>query len=427
MGQAQLRLFSPADEAGCYHDTARQGFFSLLMATGEGSGKKQDSYRLSQMPVVLSILDHSRDTWLSQAEFIKPNRRVVNLARIGLLFADLDTYREPWAQGRSPEQLAAAVMFRCYDEGVPPPSILVFSGRGVQAKWLLDGTLPRQALPRWNACQRYLIDRLAGLGADPAAKDASRVLRLVNTVNSKSGEVCRVIHVEQGPDGEPIRYNFEYLAEALLPVARWDIEADRKVRADRRQFKLLPGGQTGNLRTLNGRQLAWDRLEDLRTLARELDPRWNYRSAELMTLYAKAKAHEAGEKVEFGGKQFAPLYTPKNDTLISLFHITDDEQRKLRTLISRDMAAERHSEREKARRRAAGAVDRASYLEAASAKQAQALALKAQGLSVRAIAAQMGISKTAAGRYIAEPGECPKSMRITNGEAYARRVAPAFE
>lgn len=44
MGQAQLRLFSPADEAGCYHDTARQGFFSLLMATCEGSGKKQDSY-----------------------------------------------------------------------------------------------------------------------------------------------------------------------------------------------------------------------------------------------------------------------------------------------------------------------------------------------------------------------------------------------
>lgn len=148
-------------------------------------------------------------------------------------------------------------------------------------------------------------------------------------------------------------------------------------------------------------------------LARELDPRWNYRSAELMTLYAKAKAHEAGEKVEFGGKQFAPLYTPKNDTLISLFHITDDEQRKLRTLISRDMAKERDRERHTARRRAAGAVDRAAYLEAASAKQAQALALKAQGLSVRAIAAQMGISKTAAGRYIAEVGECPKSVRIT--------------
>jgi ElaB/YqjD/DUF883 family membrane-anchored ribosome-binding protein len=402
MQSAQLRLFSPTDEAGCYHDTARQGFFSLLIATGENNDKKQDSYRLSLMPTVLSHLDHSRDTWLSQAEFIKPNRRVVNLARIGLLFADLDTYREPWAAGRSPDELAAAVLYRCQEEGIPAPSLLVYSGRGLQAKWLLDGTLPRAALPRWNACQRHLIDRLAGLGADPAAKDASRVLRLVNTVNSKSGEVCRVVHVQHGADGEPLRYGFEYLAETLLPVARWDIEADRKARADRRQLKLLPGGKTGNLRGFSGRQLAWDRLEDLRrlaeirggvndgqrmthlfwrlnflllsgathsgqmyheaaALARELDPAWSYRSAELMTLYSKAKAHEAGEKIEFNGKQLSPLYTPKNDTLISLFGITDDEQRQLRTLVSQDVAKERDKERHTARRRAAGAVERATY------------------------------------------------------------------
>lgn len=37
MQAAQLRLFSPADEAGYYHDTARQGFFSLLIATGENN------------------------------------------------------------------------------------------------------------------------------------------------------------------------------------------------------------------------------------------------------------------------------------------------------------------------------------------------------------------------------------------------------
>jgi hypothetical protein len=322
---------------------------------------------------------------------------------------------------------------------------VIFSGRGLQAKWLLDGTLPRQALPRWNACQRYLIDRLAGLGADPAAKDASRVLRLVNTVNSKSGEICRVIYVEHGPDGEPIRHNFEYLAETLLPVARWDIEADRKAHADRRQLKLLPGGQTGNLRTFNGRQLAWDRLEDLRTLAeirggvaegermqhlfwrlnflllsgathsgqmyheaaalaRELDPRWNYRSAELMTLYTKAKAFEAGEKVEFGGKQFVALYTPKNDTLINLFQITDDEQRKLRTIVSEGTARERHAERQNARRRAAGAIDRAAYEARARANQERARALHAQGLSLRQIAQQIGVSAAAVCGYIKGAG-----------------------
>lgn len=94
------------------------------------------------------------------------------------------------------------------------------------------------------------------------------MLRLVNTVNTKSGNVCRVVHVAHGPDGEPVRYGFEYMAEALLPVARWDIEQQRRDRAERRQLKLMPGGKSDNLRGFSGRQLAWDRLEDLRTLAK---------------------------------------------------------------------------------------------------------------------------------------------------------------
>ncbi len=73
-----------------YHDRTRAGFFSLLVdSQGE---KRQSSHRLADMPKVLSLLDKKRDTWMSQAEFIRPNRRVVNLLRLGLLFADLDTY-----------------------------------------------------------------------------------------------------------------------------------------------------------------------------------------------------------------------------------------------------------------------------------------------------------------------------------------------
>lgn len=53
---------------------------------------------------------------------------------------------------------------------------------------------------------------------------------------------------------------------------------------------------------------------------------WQQNSKELMTLYSKAKAYEAGEKITSGGKEYAPLYTPRNDTLINLFQITDQEQ-----------------------------------------------------------------------------------------------------
>ncbi len=400
MAVAQLALFDREEEARAYHDPARSGFFSILVDVN--GDKRQSSHRLTEMPTVLNLIDKSRDTWLTQAEFIRPNRRVVNLARVGLLFADLDTYRTPWATGRTPEQLAASVLYFCAQEGIPTPSMLIFSGRGIQAKWLLDGTIPRQALPRWNACQKYLIDRLRPVGADVAAKDASRVLRLVETVNSKSGEICRVVHVENGPDGQPVRYNFEYLAEMLLPVARWTIEQQRQERAERKQLKLLPGAKTDNLRGFSGRQLAWHRLEDLRKLATlrggvsegermqhlfwrlnflllsgathssqmyyeakalagELAPAWAYRDKELMTLYSKAKAYEKGEKISFGGREFAPLYTPKNDTLINLFQITDDEQAQLRTIISKDMAKGRDRARKEAARRAAGAIDRETY------------------------------------------------------------------
>ncbi len=444
-----------------YHDSTRSGFFSLLVDSR--GGKRQSSHRLADMPKVLGVLDKKVDTWISQAEFIRPNRRVVNLLRLGLLFADLDTYRVPALAGRKHDELVASVLFLCADAGLPVPSILIYSGRGIQAKWLLEGTLPRQALPRWNACQRYLVDLLAHVGADPMAKDASRVLRTVETVNSKSGEVCRVVHVQSGNDGQPVRYNFEYLAETLLPAARWTIEQQRQEQAESRTkkkpFLLVPGGKADNLRGFSGRQLAWDRLEDLRklaelrggvgegsrmqhlfwrlnflllsgatnskqmyheaaALARELDPQWNSRSKELMTLFSKAKAYEAGERISYAGKDYPPLYTPKNDTLINLFGISTDEQRQLKTIISTSVALERDRKRHELRRRAAGAVDRKSYLDAAKAKQAQAQILRSEGLSVRAIAKQMGVSVGAISGYLKAPAaECSESVRITNGEA----------
>ena len=175
-----------------------------------------------------------------------------------------------------------------------------------------------------------------------------------------------MVHVESGADGQPVRYNFEYLAEVLLPVARWDIEKQKQQRDERerrKQLRLIDGGKSDNLRGFSGRQLAWHRLEDLRTLmtlrggvaegdrmrhlhwqlnflllsgatnsrlmyyeaatlARAIDGAWGHNSKELMTLYSKAKQFEAGQKVSFGGKEYPALYTPRNDTLIlSLIHI----------------------------------------------------------------------------------------------------------
>jgi hypothetical protein len=319
------------------------------------------------------------------------------------------------------------------------PSLVIYSGRGLQAKWLLERPLPRAALPRWNAVQKELVARLEPFGADPGARDASRVLRLVDTVNTRSGERVRVLWVQRHAE-DVRRYPFEWLAETLLPVSREALQLKRQPpTAPRTPLKVLPGGKTGNLRVFSGRQLAWDRLEDLRKLAqrrgwtehgiphgyRSKYVHWClnflllsgavpanqlYREAQalvrevcpdfdkdvrsvLSTLYRKAKAYEAGERIEFNGRTYPPLYTPRNRTLLALFDVQDDEMKALKTIITPEEAAERHRERNRK-------IDRAAYLETAEQRQAYARMLRAKGLSIRDISAEIGVSKSQIHRYL---------------------------
>lgn len=432
-------LFEREDEASAYLDRERVGYFSLLV--NHDGRKIQKSHRLTDMPTVLRLVDKKRDSWLSQAEFIVPNRRVVNLARIGLLFCDLDTYNVPALAGKSAGQLTDAVLFFCEQEGIPEPSILVYSGRGIQAKWLLDKPLPRDALPRWNACQKHLVEKLGYLGADPQARDASRVLRLIDTVNTKSGQVCEVTHVRKDENRKPVKYEFEYLCEWLLPFSREQLQAKRQEREEKKAaFTLVHGSapKTG-LRGFSGRELAWHRLEDLRTLAslrggveqgqrmnhlfwqmnflllsgathsslmyaeaaelaRKIDPSWKYHDSELSTLYSKAKAHNAGETVEWNGRKVSGLYTPKNDTLISRFRITDAEQKHLRTIISASEAKARDAARKQAYRQKHGAVSRDTYLSAAQQRKQQAMQLRQQGKTWAEIAQAVGFKNAEAAR-----------------------------
>lgn len=88
----QQSLFHSENEPYLYHDPGRFGFFSILYQENVSDKKTQRSYRLPLMAEVIRCLPKDRDTWISQAEFILPNRRIVNLARISLLFAEIDCY-----------------------------------------------------------------------------------------------------------------------------------------------------------------------------------------------------------------------------------------------------------------------------------------------------------------------------------------------
>jgi len=427
-------------------------YFALLTQDEGRTTKRQRSYPVESMGFVIRACDKSIDTWISQAEFWAPTRRLLHFMRVGLLFVDLDTYKLPEFAGLSPGAQLERLLRLCEAMGLPEPSLVVFSGRGLQAKWLLDSGLPARALPRWSLVQHEIGRRLAGLGADPNALDASRVLRLDQTVNSKSGEVVRVIHRTAQ------RYSFNQLADALLPLTRAKLQELRQERAERAadpdyqkrsatrtkgHLTAIDTGALGHLRPFIGAQLAWDRLADLRTLARlrgwtqgapdgsrdlavfigasflaqavpnvprfydelrvlgrEFAPHWSFRdiNASASAVVARMRRMGRGETVEYAGVQVDPRYRWRNDTLIQRFSITPDEERQLATIVSRGEAARRHAERCRASREVAGAATRAGYLESHEQKRATARLLRAQGKSWAEVAAELGYKNADAAR-----------------------------
>lgn len=429
----QIPLFSPADEAGFYHRSDSGGYFSLLTSF-EGGRKVQHSYPTLQMPVVLGMIDANRDTWISQAEFWSSLRRVVNVKSIGLAFLDIDFYREDveWGRGRTPERAAEDFAGLCDDFGIPRPSLIIYSGRGLQVKWFFETALPRMALPRWNIVEKVLVERFALCGADPQARDSARVLRLVQTVNTKSKQVCRPIWVNTDENGQPVRYDFEYFAECVLPIPR---SMARQHVEKARQAAKTPRNDIS--RGLNIETLNWNRVEDLRTIVRlrsgmpegmrmqmlfytvnflalshqitpatfyfeaaaiayEIDPMWTIRSAELQTVYSKMKDYLAGKTVEFNGRTYPALYTPTNDTLINVFDITSEEQKQLKTIID----GTEHRRRQMIAIRQSGVMSRFEYEDRAEQRRVQARLLNAKGYTSRQIAAELGISRTTVSKYL---------------------------
>ena len=130
------------------------------------------------------------DFYFSQNTFYKPKRDIYNVRQLKALYVDVDCYLlnfDPgWVAGRIENILVA-------DGEIPAPNLLIFSGRGVIAVWLLE-PVPYQALPLWQTAQEYFLDKLKDVGGDPKATDAARVLRVAGSTNSSNGETVTVHH-----------------------------------------------------------------------------------------------------------------------------------------------------------------------------------------------------------------------------------------
>ena len=229
----------------------------------------------------LMRLDGQEDKFLSVNTFFG-RRRHDNLKCLTALILDLDLGKA-LAKGTNYHgdymRLRQDALDILSSAGIPTPNFSVHSGKGVHLYWTFDRIVPAKAFTRWRACLKVMIELLAKVGADESVKDATRVLRLVGTINSTAPMHCRRVTSEVFVAE---RYSFDYLADQILPLTRSELDAQRLAKAQ----KLLDIGPeqarrratvrtAGSGETKPGRRYsatAIDRLGDLTLLANAIYP-----------------------------------------------------------------------------------------------------------------------------------------------------------
>lgn len=369
------------------------------------------------------------DTYLSQAGFSSSRRVVADVSALPAVFVDLDTYKVPGLEGLSTDELLDRIIAQ--HPWLPVPTMGISSGRGHYLEWVFTKPLDREHLPRWQAVEHSLIDLLAPFGADPHARDAARVLRIVGGVNQRNG--AEVLGYQSGPT-----VTFERFERLVLTHAAPVLSTPRKPRLEAHEGGGLvePRGSTATAaqraQHLKPYKLAFDRMHDCGVLAglRGSPKMRDYRHR-LLYVFAVSGAwywsglDQAQEELDhFARQHFAGAdrynarrvqtvldrmesqlvgrvariengvrsdwrYQLRNATIIRALEITAQEQRELRTIIGKDERQRRRTER----RRGAGMVERGEWLTQAQERRSTALLLRSRGMTQASIARELGVTQ----------------------------------
>lgn len=246
-------------------------------------------------------------------------------------------------------------------------------------------------IEKWKIAQRVINKLFVEFGSDTKCLDVARLLRLCGTINKKTGKRAELLEVHEN-------HSFDYLLKLLESHTTTEdinevVPGERKskpikqVDSKPKQTKLEKLAilqsvavekkeASPNFIAKNTRNLAKCRYEDLLKLMemrgdiigermsflfwicnfQSISGRMNYaefaeqakkvgdkvfkgeiwKIGDLSTLENRLKEYNLKTVIKSGENSFIPLYTPKNETLINIFNITNDEQEHLKTIISAD-------------------------------------------------------------------------------------------
>jgi hypothetical protein len=216
--------------------------------------------------------------WMSPRELATPSRHEPKLSMpkrsnkrlrwLTAAYVDLDCHKLGIKVGTI---IGACINMQ--DSGIiPPASVFVRSGRGVWLFWLLhDDEAPDAPVRAWEETistyrriENKLVSMFNLLGADPQAKDPSRVTRVPGSLNRKSGtRVGYWVQLDEATR-KPYAYRLDELAVRLgvrptkyTPELRQTLDPKNPMYAERgkKGFRALHRSRLSKLMLLIGQRL----------------------------------------------------------------------------------------------------------------------------------------------------------------------------
>ena len=389
-------------------------------------GFRQWSYPVSDARAVLEAHKGLIDCYVSTNESTF-KRREADVNALTMLTCDLDTYKSEKYHSTSHERLITDVKAVCVSFCLPYPSI-VYSGNGYYLKWFFISKVkvnPNSYVSKidkkkrefqivtpidvWKAAQIAINRIFTDFGSDTNALDASRVLRMCGTINSKTGKMAELLEFNE-------KVSYEEMLEilqshttsddinSLSPLPKIKTEKEKK-KPDLKvvKFESIEKSPKNtphkNFIPKNRLSLAIERYKDLLKLIKlrggvvQEGQRMNFLLwilnfkciagtvhignfdeealkmgnkifngddfglDDLSTLRNKLEEYNlrrAKNPQDFNKFETIPLYTPTSQTLIAKLNITKDEQAHLKTIIDKDEVKERAKNRKYNERRAKG-------------------------------------------------------------------------
>lgn len=346
------------------------------------------------------------DVYDSVNEFSTAKRSESTIKKLNYLYCDIDCHKGMFNEWLTLEVLRADY----FGSKVPYPSIINNSGRGLHLFWTLENE-GAESLAKWKVLQQVILNNLASISEETNCSvdfrciDPSRVLRTVDTFNTKSKTLCRLIEKTN------LTYTLDDILECFYDVKLDDLKPfnsnpnkdtgndkktltgaknalnergewkDLKVKrtngivsvfnayslltcraADLRKLLELRGGDMEGVRDEFLTMYAWtiiSKKDDLEKLERELhginslfknplkDKEVSYKAQYIFNKFNKEviKGADTSQFTEFD------RYWYRNTTIISRLNITMDEQRHMLTIISKEEKNERDKARKKKNRR----------------------------------------------------------------------------